>query len=84
MPMYEYACQDCGATFELLRGMHQADDGVHCITCGSPKVQRMLSLFAAVSREGSSFSASEMGASEMGASGGCCGGSCGGGTCSPL
>ncbi len=77
MPMYEYECKSCGARFDLLRGMHQSDEGITCAVCSSPQVQRLLSLFASFSKD-SSGSATTL--SDTG--GGCSGSCCGGGACS--
>ena len=47
MPLYEYRCGDCGNTFEILRRMKDADDQMECPKCGSSKVERQFSTFAA-------------------------------------
>jgi putative FmdB family regulatory protein len=47
MPLYEYRCADCGATFEKLRGMSEKDAPLDCPTCGGAKSRRQLSVFAA-------------------------------------
>jgi putative FmdB family regulatory protein len=71
MPLYEYYCADCGAKFEALRPMDQADHPMPCKQCQSVRTSRALSLFAAVSKGAESVSA-------VGAGGGCaCGGACG-------
>ena len=46
MPVYEYTCGACGKTFEeLVRG---DDNGsVRCDSCGSDRIQRRPSVFAA-------------------------------------
>jgi putative FmdB family regulatory protein len=45
MPVYEYACHQCGERFELfLRSVRQRTDP-HCPECGSPKVHKSISLF---------------------------------------
>ena len=46
MPLYEYQCSSCGATFEQLRRMQDADQGVACPKCESGEVERLLSTFA--------------------------------------
>lgn len=46
MPLYEYRCSSCGATFEKLRRMQDADEGVACPKCESPGAERLLSSFA--------------------------------------
>jgi len=56
MPLYEYRCAECGATFERLRRMQEADQGVACPKCESGRVERQLSTFA--SHMGSSAGAS--------------------------
>jgi putative FmdB family regulatory protein len=47
MPLYEYHCQDCNNTFELLRRIKDADDDLACPKCHSDKIERLLSTFAA-------------------------------------
>lgn len=47
MPMYEYACPDCGAKFEKLRRMSEADAPMRCPECGKESAQRQMSTFAA-------------------------------------
>ncbi len=70
MPIYEYWCQECRATFEKLRPMQSNDSEVACPRCGS-KVKRMLSVVAAVSRSPEAEGYASGG-------GGCgCGGNCG-------
>ena len=66
MPIYEYVCMSCESHFEeLVRG----DETPACPDCGTAKVQRQLSVFAAHGVTAQpSFG---------GAAGGCCGGSCG-------
>ncbi len=70
MPIYEYACQDCQQTFEVIRPMRDADADLNCLHCHSKQVKRQLSLFNAASG-GKAITTS---------SGGC--GSCAGGSCS--
>jgi putative FmdB family regulatory protein len=78
MPMYEYECKACGKNFELLRSMKQADTDVVCQHCGAPTIQRKLSLFASVSKEGNGA------VSDLSSGGSCSSGlcGCGGGSCS--
>ncbi|MBN2372025.1 MAG: zinc ribbon domain-containing protein [Vicinamibacteria bacterium] len=45
MPLYEYRCQECGATTEALVTIAKRDDAV-CSKCGSRKLERKLSTFA--------------------------------------
>lgn len=46
MPMYEYRCQDCGAKYEQLRRMSDADKDLECPLCGSHNVRREISACA--------------------------------------
>ncbi len=46
MPMYEYRCEQCGAGFEQLRRMQDADSDVRCPKCESGRVKRLFSAFA--------------------------------------
>ncbi len=47
MPLYEYRCQKCGKTFEVLRRMRDIDNDLECPDCQSQEVERLLSAFAA-------------------------------------
>lgn len=47
MPLYEYQCQQCGNTFEMLRRIKDADSDAECPRCHSLKVERLFSTFAA-------------------------------------
>jgi len=55
MPLYEYRCGACGALFERLRRMQEADQELVCPQCASSHVKRQLSTFA--SHTGSSAEA---------------------------
>ncbi len=46
MPLYEYRCKNCGESFEKLRRMSEADQGIDCPHCQSEEVERLLSSFA--------------------------------------
>ena len=46
MPLYDYACYDCGNSFEMLRRMNDDDREVRCPECGSERIERILSTFA--------------------------------------
>ncbi|MGQ9568352.1 MAG: FmdB family zinc ribbon protein [Anaerolineae bacterium] len=63
MPIYEYRCDQCGAEFQELRPMTQADAPVRCPRCGGDKAHRLLSLFAARSRSSSGETVSVGGSS---------------------
>ena len=43
MPIYEYACQDCGREFELLV---RSDTRLECPGCHSSQLDKQLSVFA--------------------------------------
>jgi putative FmdB family regulatory protein len=45
MPIYEYLCEKCSTTFEMLRPMSRADETTSCPD-GHPGAKRRLSLFA--------------------------------------
>ena len=74
MPVYEYYCDHCDRRFEALRPMSQSDAPMTCPRCATPDARRLVSVFAAVSRDsgGSRLVAGS-------GSGGC--GSCSGGSC---
>jgi putative FmdB family regulatory protein len=74
MPMYEYHCEECGTSFELRRGMNEADSDVVCMLCGSSKVARQFSICAPVSKEGAASTATLPALGNGGGGGGCCGG----------
>jgi len=44
MPIFEYRCRGCGAQFEKIHAA--ADIAITCVQCGSPQVERLLSVFA--------------------------------------
>jgi putative FmdB family regulatory protein len=43
MPIFEYACQDCGNAFELLV---RSDTVLECPSCHSTQLDKQLSVFA--------------------------------------
>ena len=51
MPLYEYRCRQCGATFESRRDAARADEDVRCPD-GHDETVRLLSSFAAIGRAG--------------------------------
>ncbi len=73
MPIFDYKCEKCGATFEKL--VSHADEKVTCGKCGSKKVEKQLSAFSA--------SVSEKSASSSCATSSCCptGSCCSNGMC---
>ena len=46
MPMYEYACANCGAVVELLQKMGVSEAGVPCPACGGADLKKKLSVSA--------------------------------------
>ena len=44
MPIYEYYCENCGASFEDIRSIQNADAPIPCGTCQSTRIKRKLSL----------------------------------------
>ena len=71
MPLFEYACLECGNRFEELRSASAADSPSVCEECKSPRVKRLLSVFATPRGR------SADGEAAPSFSGGCaCGGAC--------
>lgn len=66
MPIFEYDCPDCGDSFEKLIRSASSDAKIICPRCGSVKVRRKLSAFAASVKGGGGSTAS----SDCGSSGG--------------
>ncbi len=46
MPMYEFRCRKCGATFEEL--VKRADEEIKCPKCGSARLEKLFSRLGAV------------------------------------
>ncbi|MBN1136516.1 MAG: zinc ribbon domain-containing protein [Anaerolineae bacterium] len=67
MPLYEYHCANCQATFEKRRLMSQADEATACPHCGDTHASRGLSRCAAFSKGSDGTSQAVSG------SGGCAG-----------
>ncbi|MFC1987373.1 FmdB family zinc ribbon protein [Chloroflexota bacterium] len=62
MPIYEYACPDCGLKFEVLRPLSQAGEAASCPKC-KQNAKRILSTFACFSTNDSGLTASVGGSS---------------------
>jgi len=45
MPIFEYACQDCGKVAEFLEA-RETQDGHTCPDCGGDRMTRLLSVFS--------------------------------------
>ena len=71
MPIYEFACRACGASFEELVGI--ADErSPDCPACAAPGAERLLSTFQRIKPKGGTPAFAAM----PGGHGGCCGGAC--------
>ena len=46
MPIYEYRCDECKHTFEMIRGVSESDRELHCPICKSTKTSRLMSVFS--------------------------------------
>ena len=54
MPIYEFTCGDCSSDFETLVRSSDWEGEVECPSCGSEKLEKQLSVFAATSADSSS------------------------------
>ncbi len=70
MPLYEYACGDCGNRFEMLQALGAGADGFHCPQCGAQQLEKVYSTFA--SAVGSGAGARSASEGPMASGGGCC------------
>ena len=43
MPIYEYTCNDCNTTFEILTTSSESTEKVHCSVCKSENVRKVIS-----------------------------------------
>jgi putative FmdB family regulatory protein len=46
MPLYEYRCEQCGAVFEELRRISEADRETECPRCHAAVTARLFSTFS--------------------------------------
>lgn len=75
MPLFLYACKDCGTSSEVL--VRSDEDKPACPECGSEKMEKQLSRFATVSSSGAMADLPcASGACNLPPAGGCPGGSC--------
>jgi putative FmdB family regulatory protein len=72
MPIYEYRCESCSGSFEVLTSFAERDRGQACPTCSSERTKVLVSTFATA---GHADSGADLDFSSAG--GGCCGGGCG-------
>jgi putative FmdB family regulatory protein len=75
MPIYEYRCQECQHSFDVLTSFTQRDKAQVCPNCESRRTRVMVSSFAAIGGGTEEFSSTLPMAPSGG--GGCCGGACG-------
>jgi putative FmdB family regulatory protein len=68
MPLYEYACEECGQQAELLV---RTGGSPQCPTCGSSQLRKLLSIVAAPSRGESSSRGEDRPPGPCGSSCGC-------------
>ncbi|MBJ7595233.1 MAG: zinc ribbon domain-containing protein [Candidatus Dormibacteraeota bacterium] len=73
MPLYEYRCNDCRSTFEVLRPMGERELSALCPSCESRASMPLISRVAATRSTSSATAVAEA----PRPSGGCCGGACG-------
>ena len=52
MPMYQFACRECGREFEKKLRMSQSDDVQACPSCGDRNTRRRFGSVASVSSGG--------------------------------
>jgi putative FmdB family regulatory protein len=71
VPLYDFRCRTCGATFEVRRPMAESDAPAAC-PGGHADTAKLLPLVAVGGRAGSGQAPLP-----AGAGGGCCGGACG-------
>jgi putative FmdB family regulatory protein len=73
MPIYEYRCESCSDTFEVLTSFAERDRGQACPSCSSARTRVQVSSFAFAGGASEALDFGEPKAS----GGGCCGGGCG-------
>jgi len=69
MPLREFRCKECDAISEVLIRNPEDEKNVACRSCGSRKVEKLLSAAAVAVKEG----ASEFGPAQCGQEVRCCG-----------
>ena len=65
MPIYEYRCLECGATFEKIVALNT--HSMDCEKCNSPSVEKLFSAFAVQAGGSESFEAPSGGCGTCGA-----------------
>jgi putative FmdB family regulatory protein len=56
MPIFEFICTKCNQSFEELVRSASSVDEVNCPFCGSPEINKKISLFSSKAAGASSFS----------------------------
>lgn len=75
MPIYEYRCEHCDRSFDVLTSFAERDRKQPCPTCESTQTRVQVSSFAAI---GAPEGGADVGPQMLsGGGGGCCGGACG-------
>ncbi len=69
MPLYEYACGQCGRRFEVLQRVGADATGVTCPSCGASHVVKQYSTFASAVAAGANGGAMPCGAPSASACG---------------
>jgi len=77
MPLYEYRCNACQQTFELLRPMADRTLQAVCPGCESTTTMPLISRVAAGPSTAPWRESAAAAAPRGGGGGGCCGGACG-------
>jgi putative FmdB family regulatory protein len=72
MPIYDYKCTNCNATYDVFHKVREIEEDVICPTCNSPKHIRLLSAPNVAVGGKSSMDYSPAPSCES--PGGCCGG----------
>ena len=57
MPLYEYDCEECGESFELLVRSPGQQGEVTCPKCGSARTRKAISLFGCSAKRGNAAAA---------------------------
>jgi putative FmdB family regulatory protein len=78
MPIYEYRCESCADSFEVLTSFAERDRAQACPACSSTRTKVLVSTFATTGQ--ADAMTADMDFSSAG--GGCCGGGCGSCGCS--
>ena len=74
MPLYEYACKDCGSKYEIFHIGREVVDDVVCPSCESKNYKRLMS----VSNVGKISAGPSSASNDIpSCASGCCGGACG-------